>query len=114
MTKYELINPSDEIYFEAKNDKIAYTVATLMGRGFGAENTETKEIAVDFNPLGVPKPEFEENVDCEYDEWLESNKQEIIEGLKSMEYADERTSLYKIVDNAHSLAEEIEEKVEDK
>ena len=109
--KWELINPSDKIFFDAPDLKVATVACTIVGRGqYGADSQESEETVSIFLP-------------GEHDEWCKSqfnqslkelfdsiDMDEVRKCLKSFRYDLERTSLNRIVDYAHKMAENIKEK----
>ena len=88
---YELVNPSDHIEFEAKDDATAFVASLLLSPMYGARNTQTgktlgpmlfdtgrREAA----ELGIGKSEDAIGA------WLDANKTSVAEALASFRIGD--------------------------
>lgn len=88
MNIYELITPSDPITFKAKDDKIAYACAILLGGGqAGCENKTTGEnlqTLIMFAP--EPVEIVQEYIGSTISDFLDDNKAEIKECFESFAY----------------------------
>ena len=104
MTEYELVNPSDEIYFCACDDTIAFVCSLLMGQGYGAKRVDGAEFGHCFYLFGISEEAFEKEVGMPWKVFLEERRMDIATALQTFRYARERTSLNKIVDYAHGMA----------
>lgn len=110
MHKYELINPSDKIFYEAP-DAVHSAVATaLISTGYGGncltEGGENSPIFL----MHSASEWIEKRSGMTVDEFIEKNAESLYEVLSSFRYSSERTSLNKIVDTAHQYAEAIKKK----
>lgn len=103
LQQYELINPSDKIFFDAESDEVAFTAACLIGPGYGAKRKGAWDIAIDFTPFGVSADRFKELMGHTVGEYIDLKRREISESLASMRYDTERSSINKIVDFAHTI-----------
>jgi hypothetical protein len=110
MLQYELINPSDEIFFESPDAVHAATATALLGSAYGGkcltEGGEDSPIFI----LGGASEWIEKRSGMTVDEFIEKNAQTLHDTLASFRYAKERTSMSRIVDQAHLYAEAIKEK----
>lgn len=108
--KYELINPSDEIYYDAP-DVIHSAMATaLLASSYGGKCLEDSRYD---SPIFMFSPASEwikEKSGLTPDEFIEKNAQTLHDTLKSFRYASERTSMSRIVDTAHKYAAAINNK----
>lgn len=102
--KYEIINPSDEVFIEADSHEVACVAVACMGEGeYGL-----KEVGGDLEmPLllfGTADKWFKKTFDRTFEESFHHiDREELKTALLSTNMEHERTSLNKIVDYAHSL-----------
>lgn len=108
--KYELINPSDKIYYEAP-DQIHSAVATaLLSNGYGGKCLDDSAHDSPIFLFSDPSEWIKEKSGITAYQFIESNAQTLYDTLKSFRYASERTSMSRIVDSAHKYARAIDEK----
>ena len=101
--KYELINPSDEIYFDAENDEVAFFCVLMIGGGkFSAKNTET-EWSSPFYLFGISSEALDIELEMDAESFINIHRDDINKCMQSFRYVRERTSMSKIVDRAHGL-----------
>ena len=107
MTTYELINPSDPILFEAKNDLVASLSVILVNEHYGWTNMDTDESKMFLN---MTEEGFENYLGESITDFADKHYLEIAETLRSFKLNDEtneRTSTNDIVSDAHAWAEEV-------
>lgn len=108
--KYELINPSDKIYYEAP-DKIHSALATsLLSNSFGGKCLEDSKHDSPIFLFGGSQQWIEQESGITLAEFIRKNSESIYDTLKSFRYDGERTSMNRIVDFAHKYAQIIKEK----
>ena len=106
--KYELINPSDKIYYEAP-DQIHSAVATaLLSNAYGGKCLDDSANDSPIFLFGGAAEWIEEKSGLTVDQFIEKNAQTLHDTLKSFRYASERTSMSRIVDAAHKNSIAIE------
>lgn len=103
MTIYELINPSDEIIFDAPDDEVATAAVTLVDDRFGWKNKTSGEEG-GFIGVSAMVGALPEEAVLALVKVLADRRTEIEEALYSFRYVGIQTSLFSIVDKAHSLA----------
>jgi len=104
--RFELINPSDYIEFEAESMFIAGLICALQGGQVSSKNMETGETTPFFIFGGMDEWLKQNNEAAET--VIDNNKNKIIEALKSFRYPKgERTSMNNIVGWAHKLADKL-------
>lgn len=108
--KYELINPSDKIYYDAPDAAHSAMATALLSSAYGGECLDNSEHNSPIFLLGGAPEWIKEKSGLEPDEFIERNAQTLHDTLKSFRYASERTSMSRIVDSAHSYARAIERK----
>jgi len=102
--KYELINPSDQVFFEAEDDKVAFVASLLVGSGqYAAKRTDNGETAVGFYLFGINAEELERQLGCSGDEFIEKERLHIADAFASFAYSHGQSSLNAIVDRAHEM-----------
>lgn len=102
--KYELVNPSDQVFFEAEDDKVAFMASLLVGNGqYAAKRTDNGEIAVGFYLLGISAEELERQLGCSCDAFIEKEGARLADAFTSFVYSHGRSSLNAIVDRAHEM-----------
>lgn len=110
MLQYELINPSDKIYFEVPDVVHAATATALISTAYGGKClTEGGEDSPIFL-LGGASEWIEKRSGMSVDDFIEKNAQTLHDTLSSFRYAHERTSMNRIVDIAHQYANAIKKK----
>lgn len=100
--KYELINPSDRIFFDAENNKIAQFCSTYISTGYTYENTETGESG-NMYIFGIDEDGILKEFGCDIKTFIKENAKEIQACFASFRYSSGRTSMNRIVDFAHSI-----------
>lgn len=105
--RYELINPSDKIYYEAP-DAIHSAIATiLLSVSYGGECLDDSEQSSPIFLFGGAEKWVKEKSGKTMQEYLRANAQSIRDTLLSFRYEGERTSMSRIVDIAHQYADAI-------
>ena len=100
--KYELVNPSDEIYFDAPSDSIAFFCALVVGGGaYAAKRTDTGEVIGGFYLLGIEQEAVAKELGEPVEPFIEANHEAINACFRSFRYIRERSSMNRIVDYAH-------------
>lgn len=90
MYLYELITPSDPITFKAKNNKIAFICAVLLGNGQAGVNKYNSDdnipslLFLSKNPNEIINSYLDNTVD----NFIENNKNDIKECFKSFAYGN--------------------------
>jgi hypothetical protein len=87
MNTYEIINPSDKATFYAENDKIAITVAIIVGGGFyGVQdvNEPDREIGGLYGFMKDGKTYLDEDLGTEFNDFMFSHKAMIIRALRTI------------------------------
>ena len=105
--KYEIINPSDECYIESENETVACFCTLLLGNGMYALNNDNDETILPVL-VGYDADEWEENHIGDVEKFISEHIDEIIQCLRSVEYARERTSMNNIRGLAFAYADSIE------
>ena len=102
--KYELINPSDKIEFEAESDMIAFFSVLMLSDGkYAAENIETKWSS----PLyifGIKTEALEMELGMDVEAFCELYRDEINACFQSFHCVHERSSLNDICAYAKGLS----------
>jgi len=102
--KYELINPSDKIYFDADSDIVSFFCVVMISNGkFSAENTETGWSGAIYL-FGISNDALEIELGMDVESFVNINREDINKCFKSFRYDSERSSMNKIVDYAHGLS----------
>ncbi len=104
--KYEIINPSDECYIESENETVACFCTLLLGKGKYGLNNDNDETILPVL-LGYVD-EWAENHIGDVETFMDEHINEIIQCLRSVEYARERTSMNNIQGLAFAYADSIE------
>ena len=101
--KYELINPSDKVYFDAGSDLVAFFWSLMVGNGaYSAENTETGWTGP-FYLFGISDVAIEVELEMDVDSFVNINREDIKKCFQSFRYDSKRSSMNKIVDYAHGM-----------
>lgn len=108
--KYELINPSDKIYYDAPDQAHSAVATALLSNGYGGKCLDNPEHDSPIFLFTKADNWIFEKTGLTPDEFIEQNAQSLHDTLKSFRYDTERTSLTKIVSMAHRYAQAIEEK----
>ena len=108
--KYELINPSDAIFYDAPDAVHSAMATALLSSAYGGNCLENSEHSSPIFLLGGASEWIEEKSGLTPDEFIEKNAQTLHDTLKSFRYEGERTSLNRIVDRAHEYASAIQKK----
>jgi hypothetical protein len=106
MQKYEIINPSDLCYVTGEFLPVSAAVALLGNAKYGAESADGKNKMPIFI-LGGFSEWFLDTFKTSFTDYFDTHKQEIIDVLKTFEYAGERSSMNDIGKYAKRLAEKI-------
>ena len=107
--KFELINQSDKIFFDADSVFIAAIVCALQGGQVSANEVDGEGKTPFFMFGGLD--EYLKRHGFEADTVVEKNAQKVIDALKSFRLAyDERTSVVNLCGWAHKLSETLEKK----
>lgn len=107
MIEYELINPSDKIYFQAPNFRAATMATAIVGNGAYAARANVADSDVPLFMFGGFKEFCEKNFGKIPDvNDVEFNK-DLYATLISFRTEKERTSLNDICGYAHSYAEKV-------
>jgi hypothetical protein len=103
---FELVNPSDEILFDAPDAKVAFVCALLVGSGaYPAKAKETGEDAGGFLLFAAnADAEIESRLGMTGDQFVRENAVAVNACFKTFRYVRERTSMNRIVDYAHTLS----------
>lgn len=108
--KYELINPSDKIYYDAPDVVHSACATALISTAYGGacldEGGENSPIFL----LSSASDWIEERSGMSVDDFIAKNAQSLHDTLASFRYDSERTSMNKIVASAHMYAEAIKKK----
>lgn len=104
--QYELINPSDKIYFDADEHIVAWLAVVLIGNGMYGAETETEKNNIPICLFGW-RETFKITFQKEPEQALEENKKQLTKCLFSFRTAHERTSLNDICKNACTIATEL-------
>ena len=110
--KYEIINPSDECYIESENETVACFCTLLLGKGKYGLNNDNDETILPVL-LGYVD-EWAENHIGDVETFMDEHIDEIIQCLRSVEYARERTSMNNIQGLAFAYADSIEKHKKEK
>lgn len=93
MNIYELVTPSDPITFKAKDDKVAFTCALLLGRGkAGCHRRDENNNEVNLETLLMFASEemidstIQEKLGCDIDAFIKSNKADVKACFQSFAY----------------------------
>ena len=111
--KYEIINPSDECYIESENETVACFCTLLLGNGMYALNNDNDETILPVL-VGYDADEWVKNHIGDVDTFMSEHIDEIIQCLRSVEYARERTSMNNIQGLAFEYADSIEKHKKEK
>jgi hypothetical protein len=109
--KCEIINPSDEVFIEHDNKKAISLAIVLLGEGwYGA-----KEVDGDFEvPLFAGNDFFKNHFGMLAQQAYDTmDISKLIEAFRSVHMDHERTSVNDIVKSAHSIADQLEQKMND-
>ena len=104
--KYEIINPSDECYIESENETVACFCTLILGKGKYALHNDNDEAILPV-VLGYVD-EWVKNHIGDVEKFISEHIDEIIQCLRSVEYARERTSMNNIRGLAFAYADSIE------
>ena len=100
--KYELINPSDLIFFDAESDIVAFFCVLMISCAYGAENTETGWSGPMYI-MGIEDSQLEIELEMDVDSFININREDINNCFQSFSYNSERSSMNKIVDHAKRI-----------
>jgi hypothetical protein len=100
--KYELINPSDKIEFEAESDEIALLCVLNISSAYAAENLETGWKSP-FGMFGYTEDDLIRDLGRDVETFCELYRDEINACFKSFHCVHERTSLNDICKYANGL-----------
>lgn len=107
--KYEIINPSDECYIESENETVACFCTLILGKGkYGLNNDNDETILPILFYYVDAYAEWVENHIGDVETFMSEHIDEIIQCLRSVEYARERTSMNNIQGLAFAYADSIE------
>lgn len=102
--KYELINPSDKIFFEADTKEIAFLCSLFLGNGkYSARNVETDE-STNMYFFGIEDETLTKELGMHVDLFCKENAKEINKCFKSFYVEGERSSMNDICAYAHGLS----------
>jgi hypothetical protein len=108
--KYELINPSDKIYFDAPDVVHAATATALISTAYGGKCLEDGGEDSPVFLFSSASDWVQNRSGMTVDEFIENNAQTLHDTLASFRYDTERTSMSRIVDAAHQYADAINRK----
>ena len=100
--KYELINPSDLIFFDACSDIVAFFCVLMISSAYGAKNIETDWTGPMYL-FGITDDQLDIELEMDVNSFANIHREDINECFQSFRYERERTSMNKIVDHAHSM-----------
>lgn len=99
--RYEIINPSDKCFVDAESELDAQIIGSLLGQGmYGMEDDGGKVVLNVFDSLDDATEMSEEEI-CSY---IDSHAETLAAAFESFRYAEERTSLTNIGENAKRFA----------
>lgn len=102
--KYELINPSDKIEFEAESDLLAFFCVLMLSEGkYCAENIQTKWSS-SLHIFGMGESELELELGMDVEAFCELYKDEINACFQSFHCVNVKTSLNDICHRANSMS----------
>ena len=110
--KYEIINPSDECYIESEDETVACFCTLILGKGKYGLNNDNDETILPI--LFDYVDEWVKNHIGDVDTFMSEHIDEIIQCLRSVEYARERTSMNNIQGLAFAYADSIEKNKKEK
>lgn len=109
MGRYELINPSDKIFLDADDVRVAQIAALYAGKGFYGLKDENGEQVFGLIAFGGSDDFFKSfGGVSDYEEFIKANKQKIAECLRTFRTDGVRSSMNDICGNAHKLASKLE------
>lgn len=123
MKIYEFITPSDPITFKAKDDKIAFLVAVLLGNGkAGCTRLDENNNEVDLNTLlfisGGGEERMIMELGCKVEEFVGKNGEDIASAFESFSYGhlEDRKQYDDAIEaiTDHDKLEEFKKKHEDR
>ena len=100
--KYELINPSDLIFFDACSDIVALFCVLMIISAYGAKNIETDWTGPMYL-FGITDDQLDIELEMDVDSFVNINREDINNCFQSFRYNSERSSMNNIVDRAHGL-----------
>ena len=101
--RYELINPSDKIEFEADEDQIAFFCVLAIGDGrYGARNIET-EWSSSMYLFGIEQSQLEIELGMDTETFCELRRDDINACFQSFRCVHERSSLNDICAYANGM-----------
>lgn len=106
--RFELINPSDKIFLDADDLRVAQIAALYAGEGYYGLNDENGEQVFGLIAFGGSE-EFIKSFGDEdgYKKFIEANRMAIADCLKTFRTDGVRTSMNDICGSAHHLAEQL-------
>jgi hypothetical protein len=112
--KYEIINPSDECYLEAPDDKTAIAAGLILGEGrYGLKSEDRTTTVLPVLFFGGAKEFLKEAFggEDEYGHFIATNYGPIGKALLSVGLPRERTSMNDISARAHRIGTRLIERV---
>lgn len=105
MSKYEIINPSDECFIYADDVRLAKIACAYLGSGYyGLRDENGEAIMHPFEDIETAT----EMKESEIKKFIDDNKIALAKVFRSFEYKGERTSLNNIGARAEQIAEAME------
>lgn len=106
--RFELINPSDKIFLNADDLRVAQIAALYAGKGYYGLNDENGEQVFGLIAFGGSEDFIKSFGDeASYKKFVEDKKREIADCLKTFRTDGVRTSMNDICGNAHRLAAQV-------
>lgn len=106
--KYELINPSDKVIYDAPNKLISGMATLSLSAGYGGDCLDNPEQSSPIFLFGGGSEWLEEQSGLELEACFKTHAAELVKTLRSFELVGERTSLNDIVTVANKVANNIE------
>jgi hypothetical protein len=100
--KYELINPSDKIEFEAESNEIAFFCVVMLEPRYAAQNLET-EWSSGIYLFGITEEVIEKELNRDIENFCELYRDEINACFKSFHCVGARTSMNDICKVANAM-----------
>lgn len=110
--RFELINPSDKIFLDADDIRVAQIAALYAGKGYYGLKAENGEQVFGMIAFGGSEDFIKSFGDeAGYKRFIETHRRAIADCLKTFRTDGARTSMNDICGNAHQIAEQIYHKL---